>query len=330
MKRCVAVLTAVVLVLAISLPVFAAPQKEAKKELTFLYVPGETDPFYFSIEKGAKEKAAELGINLVVTEYPKTWGPEIQVPILEAAVARGGIDLVIIAPTSNDALITPLKKIYDQGIEIITVDIYLGDGDYSKQSDYSFPLAYIGSDNRLGGVRVAEKMAEILGKTGKVYCNTTSPDVSSTQDRYLGFRDGIAKFPRMQLAGVDYNLEQQQKAQQQTFATLQANPDIKGIFGTNIWSAQGAYQAVVNAGLTGAVKIAAWDASQDLINALKEGKVDFILAQKPREMGSLCVEWGYKYLKEGASVPKKVIPGFEFFTRENASDPDMQKWIYGK
>ena len=129
---------------------------------------------------------------------------------------------------------------------------------------------------------------------------------------------------------MDCNLEQQQRAQQRTFAALQADPDIKGIFGTNIWSAQGAYQAVVNPGLSGTVKIAAWDASEDLINALKEGKVDFILAQKPREMGSLCVEWRYKYFKGGVEVPKKVIPGFEYFTRDNVNDPDMQKWIYGK
>jgi ribose transport system substrate-binding protein len=329
MKRCVTALLVLVLLLA-SLPMFAGGQKEAKKQLTFLYVPGETDPFYFSIEKGAKEKAAELGVNLLVSEYPKAWGPEVQVPVLEAAVARGGIDLVIIGPSSNDGMIAPLKKIYDQGIEIITVDTWIGDGNYGTPSDYSFPLAYIGTDNKLGGVRVAEKMAELLGKKGKVYCNTTSPDVSSTQARYLGFKEGIEKFPNMQLVGVDYNLEQQQKAQQQTYAALQANPDIKGIFGTNIWSAQGAYQAVVNAGLTGNVKIAAWDASEDLINALKEGKVDFVLAQKPREMGSLCVEWGYKYFTENAKVPKQVIPGFEFFTRDNVNDPDMQKWIYGR
>ena len=102
------------------------------------------------------------------------------------------------------------------------------------------------------------------------------------------------------------------------------------MFGTNVYSAQGAYQSVVNAGLTGAVKIATWDATVDLINALKDGKTDLVLAQKPAEMGSLSVEWGYKYFKEHAKVPKKVIPGFVFFTRKNVNDPDMQQYIYKK
>ncbi len=78
------------------------------------------------------------------------------------------------------------------------------------------------------------------------------------------------------------------------------------------------------------LKLAGWDATEELISALKDGKLDLLLAQKPREMGSLCVEWGYKHFKKGAEIPKKVIPGFEFFTRDNVDDPDMQKWIYGK
>ena len=333
MKKFLLILVALMLVLSISIPLFAAGQKEevkAKKELKFLFVPGVSDPFYYTMERGAKEKAKELGVNLIVAEFPKAWGPEYQVPILESAAARGNIDLIMIAPTSVDALIAPLKKLYDQGIEIITVDTFLGDGDYSKPSDYSFPLAYIGTDNELGGKKVAEHLAKMHNYKGKVYINTTNPDVSSVMGRVKGFKEGIAEYPDMEVVGVDYNLDVQQKAQEQTLAALQANPDIVGIFGTNLYSAQGAYQAVVQAGLTGAVKIASWDATQDLINALKEGKVDLVLAQKPAEIGSLAVEWGYKYFKEGAEVPKKVIPGFVFFTKDNVNDPDMQKYIYRK
>ena len=307
---------------------FAGKKKDGP--LTFLFVPGETDPFYFSIAKGAKQKAAELGVTLRITEYPKAWGPEVQTPIMDAAIAMGDVDLLIVCPTSNDAMIAPLKRVYDQGIEVITVDTYIGDGDYSKKSEFSFPLAYIGTDNKLGGMRVAEKMAELSGAKGKFYCNSTSPDVSSNNDRYLGFKEGLSKFSGMEFVGVDYNLEQQQRAQQQVFTKLQSVPDLRGVFGTNIWSAQGAYQAVVNAGKRDQLIIAAWDASEDLINALKAGKVDFILAQKPAEMGALAVEWGYKFFREGAEVPKNQTPGFEFFTSDNVNDPNMQQWIYGK
>lgn len=303
-------------------------QKE-KNPLLFGFVPGViNDPFYYTMERGAREKAKELGIHLIVAEYPTSWGPEAQIPVLEAIAAQKNIDLILIAPTSVDVLIAPLKKIHEKGIEIITVDTFLGDGDYSKESEYSFPLSYIGTDNELGGKKIAENLAKLLGEKGKVYVNTTNPDVSSVVGRVNGFKAGIAEFPNMEVVGVDYNLDVQQTAREQTLAALQKHPDIVGVFGTNLFSAQGSYQAVVDAGLSAAVKIASWDATQNLINALKEGQIDLILAQKPSEMGALAVEWGYRFFKEKAQVPKKVIPSFEFFTKENVNDPAMQQFIY--
>jgi ribose transport system substrate-binding protein len=331
MKRSLIVIMTVFLAVVLAVPLFARPGVETpKKTVTMAFMPGIADPFYFTMEKGIRAKAKELGVNLVVGDYPTTWGPEAQVPILQALMAKGGIDMLLIAPTAVDALVAPLKKIYDSGVAIITVDTYLGDGDYSKTSNYSFPLAYIGSDNELGGQKVAEQLAKLVGEKGKVFCESTNPDTSSVIGRVNGFKKGVAKFPNMTLAGVDYCLDVEQTAMQQVAAALQKNPDIVGIFGVNVFSAQGAYRAVVNAGLTGAVKIATWDATETLIEALKAGQVDLICAQKPAEIGSLAVDWGFKHMTQGAAIPKKVIPGFEFFTKANVNDPNMQQWIYKK
>jgi len=296
--------------------------------VTFAYMPGIEDPFMRMIEQGAAAKAKELGASLIVGEYPKAWGADIQVPILEALVARGGFDFLIVVPTSNEALIAPLKKISARGIPMVTTDTFLGNGDYSKASNFSFPLAYIGTDNVLGGYEVGKRLAELIGNAGKVYMNTTNPDASSVTGRRDGFLKAMKEFPEIEVVGIDYNLDVQETAQRQTSAVLQKHPDLKGIFGTNLFSAQGAYQAVDNAGLSGEVKIASWDATPDLIQALKDGKVDLVLAQRPYQIGQLAVEWGYKFLTAKATVPKKVIPGFFFFTRENVDAPGSQSYIY--
>jgi ribose transport system substrate-binding protein len=300
----------------------------AQKKVTFAYMPGIEDPFMRMIEKGARAKAQEVGANVIVGEYPKAWGPDQQVPLLEALVARGGFDFLIVVPTSVEALIVPLKKISDRGIPMVTTDTYLGDGDYSKPSNYSFPLAYIGTDNELGGYEVGKRLAAMVGGSGKVYMNTTNPDVSSVSGRRDGFLRAMKEYPNIEVVGIDYNMDVQETAQRQTAAVLQANPDLKGIFGTNLYSAQGAYQAVANAGLSGEVKIASWDATPDLIKALKDGKVDLVLAQRPFQIGQLAVEWGFKYLTQKAKVPKRIVPGFFFFTRENVDDPASQQYIY--
>ncbi len=332
MKRSLIIVFALALVVALAAPVFATGGGEAggKKTYTIAFMPGIADPFYFTMERGIKAKAKELGVNVVVGDYPTTWGPEAQLPNLDALMAKGKIDLLLIAPTSTTALVAPLKKIYDKGIPVITVDTYLGDGDYSKASDYNFPLAFIGTDNKLGGKQVAEQLAKLIGGKGKVYVVNTNPDTSSVIDRGNGFKEGIAEFPNISLVGMDYCMDIQQKAMELTTAALQKNPDIVGIFGVNVFSAQGAAQAAKNAGLAGAVKIATWDATQTLIDALKAGTVDLVLAQKPAEIGSLGIDAGFKYLSQKTAPQKKIIPGFEFFTKDNVNSPDMQQFIYSK
>jgi ribose transport system substrate-binding protein len=324
MKKTILAILVVLMIALVAFPGFS------QAKIRILFMPGVADPFYYTMEKGVKAAAAKAGADLVVAEYPKAWGPENQIPILQATYARGKFDLLLIAPTSNLALVAPLKAIYDKGTEIITVDTYIGDGDYSKDSDYSFPLAYIGSDNYLGGKQMAEQLAKMVGEKGKVFIEATNPDASSVIGRVKGFTAGVTEFPNMMLAGVEWCLDVQQKAQEQTLTALQINKDIVGIFGLNVFSAQGATQAVINAGLSGAVKMCLWDATLDNIANLKKGNADLVLAQKPGEMGTLGVEWGVKYLKDkkNVKVPKKVIPGFMFFTPGNVNDANMQQFIY--
>ena len=64
-------------------------------------------------------------------------------------------------------------------------------------------------------------------------------------EREQGCRNAIdATNGAVQLVGVDYNNHSAAIAAQQTGAVLQRVPDLNGIFGTNLFSAEGAAQAV--------------------------------------------------------------------------------------
>ena len=91
--------------------------------------PGVVDPFYQVMELGVNKAAEDLGIE-VVTQIPPTWGVEAQTPILDALVARGDLDYIITAPVDKDQMVGPLQAAVDAGIKVITVDTFLGDGDY--------------------------------------------------------------------------------------------------------------------------------------------------------------------------------------------------------
>jgi ribose transport system substrate-binding protein len=57
-------------------------------------------------------------------------------------IARGDIDYLIIAPTDKEQMIAPLQRAVDTGIKVITVDTFLGDGDYA-QGKVTFPISCI-------------------------------------------------------------------------------------------------------------------------------------------------------------------------------------------
>ena len=212
------------------------------------FLPGVVDPFYQVMQLGVEAAAKDLGIE-VVTQVPPTWGVEAQTPILDALVARGDLNYIITAPTDKDQMVAPLQHAVDAGVKVITVDTFLGDGDYAN-GPVTFPIAYIGSDNVEGGRISARGLAKAIGGKGTVYINSTNPNVSSVEGREQGFKEVMAKeFPDIKVLGPDYNLDDQNKAAQQTAAVIEQNPDLVGVFGTNVFSAGGAGNAVVNAGL---------------------------------------------------------------------------------
>jgi ribose transport system substrate-binding protein len=296
-------------------------------EITIGFLPGVVDPFYQVMELGINAAVADMGFKLV-TQVPPTWGVEVQTPILDAMVARGDIDYLVIAPTDKDQMVGPLQSALDAGIKVITVDTFLGDGDYAN-GPVTFPISYIGSDNIEGGRISARGLAKAIGGKGKVYINSTNPNVSSVEGRAIGFNEVMDnEYPDITVVGIDFNLDDMNTAVQQTAATLERVPDLVGVFGTNVFSAQGAGTAVVNAGLGGAVNVVAYDATQFAIEQLREGVVSLVLAQKPFDMGYMAVQFAAADAAGVTSLPKRVETGFAIISKENVDDPEVARFIY--
>src|SRR5690606_34583142 len=271
--------------------------------------------------------AEDLGIE-VVTQIPPTWGVEAQAPILDAMIARGDLDYIITAPVEKDQMVGSLQSAVDAGIKVITVDTFLGDGDY-ENGPVTFPIAYIGSDNVEGGRIAARGLADAIGGEGKVYVNSTNPNVSSVEGREQGFSEVMAEeYPNITVLGPDYNLDDQARAAQQTSAMLETNPDLAGVFGTNVFSAGGAGNAVVNSGLGGGVRVVAYDATQEAIELMGNGVVTLVLAQKPFDMGYMAVQFAAADARGVTSLPRRVETGFAIIDSENVEDPEYSRFIY--
>jgi len=290
------------------------------------FLAGVQDPFYFTMQRGAELAAADLGIELV-TQIPEEWNATVQTPMLDALVARGDLDFLFLAPVDKEAMVAPLQAANDAGLPLLTVDTFIGDGDYAE-GPVTFPLSYIGSDNVLGGYLGCQALAEAMGGAGKAYIQNVKPGISTTDQREEGCRQALDEYPDIELVGVDYNDDDPSKAQAQVQAILQREPDLGGIFGTNVFSAQGAGQVVKNSGLSGVVKVVAFDATELAIELLRDGTVDLVIAQKPADMGYLATMMATAYLNGVTSIPERIPTGYAIINQDNVDDPDIAKYIY--
>jgi ribose transport system substrate-binding protein len=305
----------------------ASPAAHAAGKLKIGFLPGVVDPFYQVMQLGVEKAANDLGVE-VVTQIPPTWGVNVQTPILDSMIARGDLNYIITAPTDKDQMVGPLKAAVDAGIKVITVDTFLGNGDYVA-GPVKFPVSYIGSDNEEGGRISARGLAKAIGGKGSVYINSTNPNVSSVEGREKGFKEVMSKeFPNIKVSGPDYNLDDPNKATQQTAAVLEREPQLGGVFGTNVFSAQGAGAAVVNAGLGGHVQVVAYDATKLAIELMNKGVVTMVLAQKPFDMGYLAVQFAVADAAGVTSLPRRVETGFAIIDKDNVKDPAIARFIY--
>ena len=293
---------------------------------TIAFVPGvNPDPFYITMSTGVYQAAEDLGLN-VIQQDPERFDVTVSAPIIEALIARGDIDALVTAPNDKEQSIPVLQEAHEAGIVVLTVDTFIGDGNYAD-GEVTFPITYIGSDNTQGGYIACSALADKLGAGAKIYVTNTRPGISTTDQREEGCL-AAAEDNGLIVARVDYNENSADTAQAQTAAVLQANPDIVGMFATNTFGALGAGTAIQNAGLQGAVEVALFDASEENIGFLKDGIVSLVIAQKPADMGYLGVALATAYLDGVGSIPARIPTGYAVITIDNVDDPEVARFIY--
>lgn len=297
------------------------------KKFTIALIPGlTTDAFYITMRKGAEAAAKAVGATLVFQGAPD-FNPVTQVPVLDAVIAKKP-DALLIAPTDTNQLIQPLKRAADAGIPVITVDTYIGTGDYQTGAgDADFPLSYIASDNVAGGMMAARSLAAAIGDKGKVYISNNKPGISTTDQREQGFKAEMAKHPNITVLETQFNENDANRAASQLQAVYARNSDLAGVFGANLFSAIGAANGVQQAGQTGKIKVVAFDAPTSIVDNLNSGIVDLAIAQHPAEIGYFGVMAAYAHLT-GNSIPTKIGTGFTVIDKQNVKDPKVAQFIY--
>ncbi|MGH2654059.1 MAG: ABC transporter substrate-binding protein [Actinomycetota bacterium] len=295
----------------------AAPP-DGEEELDVVLIQGvRGDEFYVTMDCGAREAAQELGVNIDV-QGPQEFDPTLQTPIVNAVVAEGP-DAILIAPTDRTAMIPPLQAAQDAGITIVLVDTIVDAPDIG--------VSRIATDNVEGGRVAGDALAELIGEEGKVMVITTDPGVSTVEERQQGFEEAIANYGDIDYLGTEFSHNEPETAAQIVTSTLAAEPDLAGVFATNLFSAEGTASGLREAGLLGDVKIVGFDASPGQVAQVQEGLVQSLVAQNPREIGRQGVEQAVAALR-GEDVEAQISTPLTVVTEDNLEDPEVQDTLY--
>lgn len=272
------------------------------------------DEFYITMNCGAQEAAKELGVTLEF-QGPDQFDAAQQTPIVDAVAAKSP-DAILIAPTDTKALFAPISAAAANS-KIVLVDTTL--------EDPSMAVSQIASDNVGGGVTAGETLLELIGGKGKVMVVNVKPGISTTDQRGQGFEQAVEGKPGVEYLGQEYSQDDPAIAAQIVTSTLSKHPDLKGIFATNLFSAEGAASGLRQAGKLGDVKIVGFDAGPKQVKDLEDGLVQALIAQKPADIGRQGVEQAVKALKGEETTPE-IGTDFEVITKENLSE--MQDVLY--
>ena len=276
------------------------------------------DGFYVTMGCGMQAEAKKLGNVTVNTQGPTQFDPTLQNPIIESVTASKP-DAIMIAPDDVTASKIPIDQAMSAGIKVVLVDTTL--------NDPAGAVSQISSDNLAGGADAFTAIKQLVPGGGQVLVVNTKPGISTTDQRTSGFAAAAKADSKFTYVGVQYDNDTASLAAQVTLAALQKNPNIVGIFATNLFSAEGAATGIRQAGKSGKVKVVGFDAEPDEITALQQGTVQALIAQSPYVIGTDAVDQAVAALTGKTTTPK-IGTKFTIITSANLSSAASQAAIY--
>jgi ribose transport system substrate-binding protein len=266
---------------------------------------------------GVQAEAAKLGVK-VNTQGPQRFDPTLQKPIVDSVTANKP-DAILIAPTDVTAMQKPLEVAAHNGSKVVLVD--------TTTENPSFAASAIASDNVGGGKAAFEAIKQLSPKGGKVLVMSTDPGVSTVDARAKGFEDAVKTDPKFKYLGVQYSHDDPATASNLTTASLQKDPDLAGVFATNLFAAEGVATGVRQANKGAQVKIVGFDAGPGQVKALRDGTVQALVAQQPAIIGQYGIDMAVAAL-DGGQVTPKVQTGFTVITSDNINAAEGKAAVY--
>ncbi|WP_088342566.1 MULTISPECIES: sugar-binding protein [Rhodomicrobium] len=322
--------TTAIMVAATCLALSAAAAGAQDKKTLAIVVKGLDNPFFEQINQGCqkwKKENAASPYTCLYTGPASTTDEAGEVQIVDDLLTKG-VSAIAISPSNAPAMGNILKK------RAPTIPVMTIDADLLKE-DAKLRQTYLGTDNYLMGVKMAEHTKKLKPAGGTVCLQMGNTAADNINQRAAGYRDTIAgKKGTDRLTGQGgwtevsgcpvYTNDQPDLANQQMADTFTANPNLGAFILLGGWAqfAPQAYAQVTDQVMpklkSKDLIIVAGDTLPPQIEALKAGRSHAQIGQRPFEMGYKAPTVMIQLL-EKKPVEDPVYTGLDECTAENVA-----------
>lgn len=304
---------------AVGAALMAAPAAAQSGET--MYVPliskGFQHQFWQAVKQGADQAAEDLGVEVTFEGPDNESMVDVQIDMLAAALARQP-KAIGFAALDSQAAIPLLRQAESDGIPVVAFD---------SGVDSDIPVTTAATDNVAAAALAADRMAELIGGSGKVAIVAHDQTSRTGIDRVDGFRDRISEaHPDIEIVTVQYGGGDHLESTEITKAILQGNPDLAGIFGANEGSAIGVVNGVREMNRDGVV-IIGYDSGAAQKAAIRDGTMAGAITQNPVGIGYETVRAAVAAAR-GESVEPSIDTGFFWYDASNIDDPEIAAVLY--
>jgi ribose transport system substrate-binding protein len=275
--------------------------------------------FWQSMLAGAKTAGDHHGLEVGLFGPTSETDVNQQVQLVENSISRG-VDAIVIAPNSSDALNNVIERARDGGVKAIVADTPI-----TTASD-----GFIGTDNVKAAEQAGQRMCDLAKDAGRdsgeVMIASSVAGVQVLKDRDAGFRAGLRACPDLKVSVVRYNNNDLNTAASQVNDALTANPNLVGIFAANNTSGNGAARAIKDNNAADRIPVVAFDTDPQENAALRDGSIDALVVQNPYFFGYQgVIEAGMASV--GDVPPRRLDPGAVIADRENMGTPEVKQLL---
>ena len=254
----------------------------AGAKIRIVYIPKNTgNPYFDGIVDGFKKGAAELGADFSTTA-PAQPDPTAQISFIKDEIQRGA-NVICITPNSVDALNGVFDEARAKGVKIITVNADIT-GNETHRDACVLPTDF----DTLGASQI-ELLGSLINYTGKFAILSATTDAPDQNYWIKGMKEALKqpKYAKMQLVGIVYGDDKDQKSVTEAEGLLTKYPDLRGILAPTSVGVAAAAKVVEARKMSSKIAVTGLGTPNTMRRYLKDGIIPAVALWSPPDQGYL-------------------------------------------